>query len=113
VRVRKLVEEEVHGGDALHQCGVVLEDAAVADVEHPPHPGDLALDRLADPQVGVEPGDVVSVLVLREEARVLGRASRVLRRPALARLIAGVARGSGSLSRLAGQASESTAEPDG
>ena len=58
--------------------GVVLEHAAVSDVQQERRSGDLAGDRLADVVVGVELGRVAAMLVAGEELRVLLGAGRVL-----------------------------------
>ncbi len=71
---RQPVEEEVNGDDLPDQGGVVLEDPAVADVEHPPGAVDLALDRIPDQAKDVEPGGIARVLAAGEEVGVdLGR----------------------------------------
>ena len=64
--------------------GVVLEHAAVADVEQELRAGHLASQRLPDVPVGVELRGVASVLVAGEELRVLLDAGRVLAVPSRA-----------------------------
>ena len=42
------IEKEIHADDLLGEIGVVVEHAAVADVEQTPGPGDLAVDGVAN-----------------------------------------------------------------
>lgn len=54
------VEKQVDADHALGQSGVVVEDAAVADVEQASRPGNLAIDRAA---IDLKPVSVVHDVV--------------------------------------------------